>query len=99
MRIRNGVLVEVKGKETIRLETKEGSKLIRNVYLVPSLAQNLLSVGQMIENRYSLYFKGDTCTIYVMNEVIASIKMENKNFPIQWSYTKDIAIRTQLDES
>ena len=41
----NGALVETKGKGTIAIETKKGTKYIQDVLLVPDLAQNLLRVG------------------------------------------------------
>jgi len=41
----NGTLIDVKGKGTISFETNKGPNYIYNVYLVPNLAQNLLSVG------------------------------------------------------
>lgn len=41
----NDTLIDVKGKGTISFETNKGPKYIYNVYLVPNLAQNLLSVG------------------------------------------------------
>ncbi|TXG53497.1 hypothetical protein EZV62_022666 [Acer yangbiense] len=80
VKLGNGALVEVKGKCTIAVETKKGRRFIKNVLLVPNLQQNLLSVGQMIQNGYSLHFEGDSCTIYDSNNkstVIARVKMEN----------------------
>ena len=41
----NGALVETKGKGTIAIKTKKGTKYIQAVLLVPDLAQNLLRVG------------------------------------------------------
>ncbi|KAF8402904.1 hypothetical protein HHK36_010996 [Tetracentron sinense] len=49
VRMRNGVLVQAKGKGTIAIETKKGAKYIQDVLLVPDLEQNLLSVGQLVE--------------------------------------------------
>ncbi|RVW55367.1 Retrovirus-related Pol polyprotein from transposon TNT 1-94 [Vitis vinifera] len=46
----NGDLVNVKGKGTIGIQTKVGTKYIRDVLLVPALEQNLLSVGQLVEH-------------------------------------------------
>ena len=41
----NGDLVNVKGKCTIGIQTKVGTKYIREVLLVLALEQNLLSMG------------------------------------------------------
>lgn len=41
----NEALVEAKGKCTIIMETKKGTKFIQNVLLVPNLKKNLLNVS------------------------------------------------------
>ena len=45
VRLGNGALVDVKGKGTIRVQTKKGSRFIRGVLCMPDLDQSLLSVG------------------------------------------------------
>lgn len=47
----------------------------------------------MIQNGYSLCFKGDLYKIYVNGLIIANVKMEQENFPIQWKYTKDVTMK------
>ena len=53
----NGDLMNVKGKGAIGIQTKVGTKYIRDVLLVPALEQNLLSVGQLVEHGYKLHFE------------------------------------------
>ena len=60
----NGDLMNVKGKGAIGIQTKVGTKYIRDVLLVPALEQNLLSVGQLVEHGYKLHFEDYECTIY-----------------------------------
>lgn len=55
--------MEVIGRGTIAIYTRKEKKSITNVFLVPSIGQNLLIVVQMIEKVYSLYFKVDACII------------------------------------
>ena len=45
VRMRNCVMVQAKGKGTIAIETKKGTRYIQDVLLVPDLKQNLLSIG------------------------------------------------------
>jgi hypothetical protein len=52
----NGAVVKSKGKGTIAVNSKKGKMLIRDVLLVPELAQNLLSVGQLIEHGHAAHF-------------------------------------------
>ncbi|XP_060959151.1 uncharacterized protein LOC133030429 [Cannabis sativa] len=103
VKISNGDLMEAVGKGTIAIDTKKGKRYINDVLLVPNIDQNLLSVGQMIENGYSLHFEGDSCTIYDKQDKsfqIAKVKMkENRCFPIQWRYASNVAMQAQTDES
>lgn len=55
VQVGTGVLVEVEGKGTLIIETIKGRRYIKEVMLVPGLAENLLSVGQMTEHGYFLY--------------------------------------------
>ncbi|KAM1349826.1 hypothetical protein EV1_003835 [Malus domestica] len=60
----NGQLVDTLGRGTIAVHTKNGKMFIKDVMLVPDLKQNLLSLGQLIEHGYYLYFGDNTCKIY-----------------------------------
>ncbi|XP_074297950.1 uncharacterized protein LOC141628752 [Silene latifolia] len=53
VRMGDGSTIEAKGKGTIVVQTKKGTRF-QNVLFVPSLGSNLLSVPQMMQNRYSL---------------------------------------------
>ncbi|TXG67208.1 hypothetical protein EZV62_008483 [Acer yangbiense] len=87
----NGELVESKGKGTVAIQTRKGIRYIKDVLLVPSLDQNLLSVGQMIQNGYSLHFEESKCRILddKNNLEVAEIKMGcNRIFPIHWQHPR-----------
>ena len=97
----NSVMVESKGKGTVMVETKKGTRLINDVLLVPNLKENLLSIGQMIEKGYALHFEGDTCTIYDnynRRQVIAKVKMDKgtRSFPISFKYITKIAMKAEV---
>ncbi|KAI5416379.1 hypothetical protein KIW84_041446 [Lathyrus oleraceus] len=53
----NGEHVEVKGKGSIGVTTKQGSKVIHDTLYVTELDENLLSIGQLLEHGYSLNFE------------------------------------------
>ena len=63
VRLGNESVVESKGKGTVMVETNKGTLLIHDVLLVPSLKENLLSIGQMMERGYTLHFEGGVCKI------------------------------------
>ena len=65
VKLGDGLLKKVEGKGTIVVHTKEGNqKFILDVLYVPSLSQNLLSVGQLLRKGYSLHFVDGVCIVY-----------------------------------
>ena len=82
--IGNGGHVDVKGKGVV-VETPSGIKYITNVLFVPELSQSLLSMDQMLERNYSLFFKNMSYTIFDPSGCeLMSIKMRDKSFPVEW---------------
>ena len=62
------IQVEVKG--IIEVKTNQRNiKYLDNVSFVPTLSHNLLSVGQLIDDGYSVIFDDDSCTIKDKNLV------------------------------
>lgn len=56
--------VQVEGKGIVAVQNDHGKlKLIYDVYYIPELAHNLLSVGQMVANNCSVFFDGDECVV------------------------------------
>ncbi|KAL0426868.1 UNVERIFIED_CONTAM: Retrovirus-related Pol polyprotein from transposon TNT 1-94 [Sesamum latifolium] len=84
-----------KGKGTIAIHTKEGKKLITDVLYVPNLSHNLLSVGQLIQKDYSVYFDDGRCKILdkKRNIVIANVEMRNKIFPLTMPLANEHALK------
>ncbi|XP_074278358.1 uncharacterized protein LOC141601950 [Silene latifolia] len=100
VRMGNGEVLTSKGKGTIIVPTKRGTKYIKDVLLVPDLAENLLSVAQMIKNGYSLVFANNHCTIYDPgNKEIAKVAMENKSFSLKWKYGLESSYRAHAAET
>jgi len=89
----NGAVVKSKGKGTIAVNSKKGRILIHDVLFVPELAQNLLSVGQLIEHGHAVHFEGKTCKIYdkleKKRELMVTVCMErHRNFPLSQTRKK-----------
>lgn len=56
--------IEVVGTDTVALTTQDGkTKLLHNVQYIPSLAHNLLSVGQLMSYGYFVVFENDESII------------------------------------
>ncbi|PKA46818.1 Retrovirus-related Pol polyprotein from transposon TNT 1-94 [Apostasia shenzhenica] len=81
--------VEVEGKGTLVIKTAQGNtKHLDNVFFVPKLAHNLLSVGQLVASGYSILFDNATCKIKDKEscQIIADIQMTSNNmFPLRIS--------------
>eukprot|EP00253_Pinus_taeda_P031977 PITA_31977 len=56
--------VFVMGKGEVKVSTRKGEKkTIADVYYVPGMKCNLLSIGKLVQNGYNVFFENDVCTI------------------------------------
>ena len=99
----DGNVQTVEGKDTIAVKIQNGSqKYIHDVFYVPGLTQNLLSVGQLIQKNYKVIFDDDKCNIIDKRKgQIISIKMApNKVFPLFMPFGQNNALKCEnMDES
>ncbi|KAA3471058.1 Integrase, catalytic core [Gossypium australe] len=63
VKVGNGHYIKVEGKGDVLIDTPSGTKLVSHVLLVPEIDRNLLSIAQLLENGYSVVFKGKECLI------------------------------------
>ncbi|CAN6570977.1 unnamed protein product [Malus baccata var. baccata] len=95
-----GEICEVAGKGTLVIETKLGRKHIQEVMLVPGLEENLLSVGQMMENGYYLLFGGDVVNIFdgwSLDNLVVRVHMTNNRcFPLTMLPATQYALRAGI---
>eukprot|EP00253_Pinus_taeda_P014808 PITA_14808 len=80
--------IAVKGKGRVSIRARNGEQMIvPDVYYVPGLKCNLLSIGQLIDKGYNVFFKDDTCTIRDIppsKKIIAQVQMtSNRMFPLK----------------
>lgn len=72
--------IYVMGKGEVKIFTKKGEKkTIIDVYYVPEMKCNLLSIGQLVQKCYNVFFENDVCTIMdrLPNKCcIAEVKMK-----------------------
>ena len=58
-------------------------KLITNVFFVPDLDQNLLSVGKLLENDFKVLFEEKACVIKDSdNKEMFKVKMRGRSFSL-----------------
>lgn len=81
IRIGNGARLMTTGKGSIEVMTKRGIRVIKDVFLVPEIDKNLLSVPQMVRNGNEVLFKGNKCIIHSQSgEKIAEVQMVRKAY-------------------
>ena len=89
VRLGDGKKMEVAGKGTVSLSTKDGkTKLLHGVQYIPGLVHNLLSVGQLNASGYSVLFEHECCTIKdnCTGVQLAKVqRLENNMFPLELS--------------
>ena len=55
--------IYVMGKGEVKIFTKQGErKTIADVYYVPGMRCNLLSIGQLVQKGYNVFFENNVCT-------------------------------------
>ncbi|XP_077242636.1 uncharacterized protein LOC143883170 [Tasmannia lanceolata] len=96
VRLGDGKSVQIEGKWTNVVKTKSGiERIIHDVYFIPGLAHNLLSVGQLIQKGYLVLFHDDVCEIKSRKYEKSIIKIhmaENKMLPLELSCLDDCAM-------
>jgi len=99
VKLGDGKMQKAVGKGTIAVHTKGGNKkLISDVLYVPNLTQNLLSVGQLIQKGFSIYFDDEKCKIIdkTNNHTVAVVEMsKNKVFPLVMPLDENVALKTE----
>nr|CAN68520.1 hypothetical protein VITISV_011970 [Vitis vinifera] len=96
VRIGNGEYIPVKGKGTVAIESQTGLKLIYDVLFVPDIDQNLLSVGQLVEKEFKVYFEDRNCIIKdAEGKEVFNIKMKGKSFTLNLLEDEHTAILQQ----
>eukprot|EP00253_Pinus_taeda_P025032 PITA_25032 len=78
----------VMGKGEVKIFTKKGEKkTIADVYYVLGMKCNLLSIGQLVQKGYNVFFVNDVCTIMDRapnKRCISEVKMtRNRMFPLR----------------
>jgi transposase InsO family protein len=64
VKLGNNARMQVMGKGNIKLEVDGLIQVISDVYFVPELRNNLLSIGQLQEKKLAILIQDDACKIY-----------------------------------
>lgn len=76
VRLGNNTKMQVMGKGNVKLRINGIVRIITDVYYIPELRNNLLSIGQLQEKGLAILFKDNFCKIFHFDKgLIAEIKM------------------------
>ncbi|XP_038885771.1 uncharacterized protein LOC120076063 [Benincasa hispida] len=100
VKIGNSEYLEVKGKDTVSIESCVETKLITEVLFVPEIDQNLLSVGQLVEKGFKVLFEKGKCLISDSNgNKLFKIKMQHTRFLLDPLEKEQIAFKCQVNDT
>ncbi|KAL4354076.1 hypothetical protein GQ457_06G014380 [Hibiscus cannabinus] len=100
IKIGNGQFIEAKGRGDVLVNTPTCTKIIYDVLLVPDIDQNLLSVGQLLENNYPIVFKNKSCLIFDPTGCeLVSVAMNERSFVLDWNSLTSNAYSSIIDET
>ncbi|XP_050238265.1 uncharacterized protein LOC126687752 [Mercurialis annua] len=100
VKLGNGMIVKARGKGLIPIRTKQGTKLISDVLLIPSLSQNLLSVAQIQNKGYSVVLKNNYCFIFDPSDVeIAKVKKIDNSYVLNLNYVDQHVYSAKKDDT
>ncbi|TXG70323.1 hypothetical protein EZV62_005258 [Acer yangbiense] len=89
VKLGNGDMVKAAGKGKVLIQTKSGPKIIDNALYILDLAQNLLSVAQLLKRGYSLIFEGNLCIILDSKKSeIVRVMMHENSFHVDFNQVK-----------
>ncbi|KAL3500572.1 hypothetical protein ACH5RR_039665 [Cinchona calisaya] len=91
--------IQVEGEGTVAVHTSQGKiKHIQNVLFAPSLAHNLLSVGQLLDSGFFVLFDDGMCVTKNkrIGHVLVNIRMTpNRVFPLETSNIEHALVVSQ----
>ena len=83
VKIGNGEYLDSKYKGIVAIQSPTGLKLLTDVFFVPDLDQNLLSVGKLLENGFKVLFEEKAYVIKESNNMeMFKVKMRGRSFSL-----------------
>jgi hypothetical protein len=91
----------VMGKGSVKLNINETVHVISNVYYVPGLKTNLLSIGQLQQKKITFLFKNDVCKVFHEDKglLFATAMSNNRMYMVSASVLNPMCLQTSKQES
>lgn len=72
-------LVEIEGIGSVMLQAKEGHKVLTEVYLIPKLKSNIISLGQLEEGGCKIVIEDGYCDVFDVEKSLLARAPRVKN--------------------
>jgi len=101
VKLGNNTTMAVTAKGSVRVQINGTSHVITDVYYVPELKTNLLSLGQLQEKCLAILFQNDTCKIYHPDRglILYTNMKSNRMFYLAASMTSQSLKYLQTEEA
>ncbi|KAJ0703081.1 putative RNA-directed DNA polymerase [Helianthus annuus] len=100
VRFGDGSKVEIKGKGTLLFKCKNGDQLmIPDVYFIPALTSNILSLGQMTEEGYDISMQRQFLKVRdEQGRLVMNVQRSaNRLYKIELHHAKPVCLSTRLE--
>ncbi|GKA38705.1 retrovirus-related pol polyprotein from transposon TNT 1-94, partial [Tanacetum coccineum] len=98
----NAIIAKIEGNGNVVVTLQKKERFIPDVHYALGLAHNLLSVGQLMDRGFDVFFnsKNKTCTVIKDGEVMVKSSMtENRMFPVDFSCDNIYGLISSKEES
>ena len=102
VRFGDGSILQIEEKGSVMFRTKDGKKCkLRDVYFIPNLYNNILSLGQLSESGSKVLIKGEYLWIYDENDclIMKVNKSTNRLYKLVVKDDRDACFLTKSDET
>lgn len=102
VKFRDGSLVHIKEKGSINMMCKNGmERELKEVYFIPTLRSNIISLGQLSEEGHKVILEGDLLRVYdTSGKLLIRVKRaSNRLYKIQIQETSGMCLLTKMEEA
>lgn len=94
--------VKIHGKGSVQFTTNDGHEcILKEVYFIPTLRNNIVSLGQLSENGHKIVMKDDYLWIYnAANKLVLKVrKSANRLYKVITKESKEVCMLTKAEEN
>ena len=100
VRFGDGSLVEIEGIGSVMLQSKQGHKVLTEVYLIPKLKSNIISLGQLEEGGCKVVIEDGYCDVFdVERHLLARApRVKNRLYLLKTKLAAPVCLVAKTDD-